>query len=128
MCALYEPVELSLGTLPEKNDDVKTYQLQAPAEVKEVLVYAFVTTHGEGEFHRGYYEFSTNLKGKKFKQYLNVATGQGVNTVNSANMWFPVGEGKLSVKLVHSEGEKSVAAKSDPQKNWSEVFVIGQRS
>ena len=53
-------------------------------------------------------------------------TGQGVIAVNSANLWFPIGDGKLTVKLVHTEGKKSIA--SGELKDWSEVFVIGYRA
>ncbi|KAJ7391937.1 hypothetical protein OS493_016242 [Desmophyllum pertusum] len=133
MSAEYEPVTVSLGPLPECHDEEKTYDLKGNDKVssgaKEVLVYAFVTTHGEGEFQRGYYEISTAAKdGKKFTQYMNVATGQGVKAVNSANLWLPIGDGKLNVKLVHSEGKKSIACKTDEHKDWSEVFIIGYRA
>lgn len=123
-------MEVSLGTLPDLPDKVITYDLkeggQVPSTAKEVLVYVFVTTSGEGEFQRGYYEISTSNKGKHFTQFLNVAIGQGVVAVNSANLWFPVGEGKLTVKLVHPEdAKKSIAGTSG--EDWSGVFVIGQR-
>ena len=60
-----------------------------------MFVYVFVTTHREGSFQRGYYEISTNMLGRPdLKQYMNVATGQGLLAVNSANMWFPVGAGQ----------------------------------
>lgn len=93
MSAEYEPMEVSLGTLPDLPDKVITYDLkevgQVPSTAKEILVYVFVTTSGEGEFQRGYYEISTSNKGKQFTQFLNVAIGQGVAAVNSANLWFP---------------------------------------
>ena len=124
--ALYEPIQKSFGTLPERNGEEKTYKLELPVKANEVLIYSYVTAHGEGKFHRGYFEFSTSQGEKKFTQFLNMATGQGINTVNSANMWFPFGDGTLTIKLVHEEGDKSVAAVTD--KDWSEVFVIGYRS
>lgn len=124
--SFYEPIQLRFGTLPEKNGQEITYKLELPAKAREVLIYSYVTAHGEGKFHRGYFEFSTSQGEKKFSQFLNMATGQGINTVNSANMWFPVGDGTLTIKLVHEEGDKSVAAVTD--KDWSEVFVIGYRS
>lgn len=97
-----------------------------PSTAKEVLVYVFVTTSGEGEFQRGYYEISTSNKGKQFTQFLNVAVGQGIAAVNSANIWLPVGEGKLAVKLVHpDDAKKSIAGTSG--EDWSGVFVIGYR-
>ena len=73
-----EPMNVSLGVLPEFHEEVKSYDLkvggQVPGEAKEVFVYAFVTTSGEGGFQRGYYEISTRKDGKEFKQYMNVAT------------------------------------------------------
>lgn len=126
----YVPMKVSLGALPEYHEQVETYDLkvggQVPGEAKEVLVYAFVTTNGEGEFQRGYYEISTSIAGQDYTQYMNVATGQGVKAVNSANLWLPMGDGKLKVKLVHAEGKKSI--KSEEHKDWSEVFVIGYRA
>ena len=140
----YFPVVKTMGPLPEYPDQVFEYDLKVqggiPPQAKEVFVYMFVTTHDEGEFHRGYYEISTDKEasgGEKvhYAQYMNVATGQGIAAVNSANMWFPVtGDGLLTVKLIHAGGEKkSIAAKMVPGKkdvlnnNWSEVFVIGYR-
>ena len=124
-----------MGVLPEFPAQVKTYNLSVdggiPPEAKEVFVYAFVTTHaGDGEFQRGYYEMSTSLLAGvepiQYKQYMNVATGNGVTAVNSSNMWFPVADGQLTIKLIHpGDSKKSIAAK---QKDWSEVFVIGYRS
>ncbi|XP_078376979.1 uncharacterized protein LOC144660250 [Oculina patagonica] len=125
----YEPMKVSLGTLPEFHEEMKSYDLkvggQVPAEAKKVFVYTFVTTNGEGDFQRGYYEISTSKGGKQYTQYMNVATGQGVKAVNSANMWLPMGDGKLTVKLVHAEGKKSIA--SGEHKDWSELFVIGYK-
>lgn len=129
--AIYVPAKTSLGALPEFHDELKTYDLKLdgkiPADAREVLVYTFVTTRGEGDFQRGYYEISTCEGETSFTQYMNVATGQNVLAVNSANMWFPVGDGKLSVKLIHAEGEKSIAGKTETHKDWSEVFIIGYR-
>lgn len=126
----YVPMKVSLGALPEFHEQEQTYDLkcggQVPGEAKEVLVYTFVTTNGEGEFQRGYYEISTSIADKEYTQYMNVATGQGVKAVNSANLWLPMGDGKLKVKLVHAEGKKSI--KSEEHKDWSEVFVIGYRA
>ena len=136
--ALYTPLCKAMGSLPEFPEDEKVYNVRVdggvPVEAKEVFVYVFVTTHGEGEFQRGYYEMSTNLllEGKdvtppRFTQYMNVATGQGMMAVNSANMWFPVGAGQLTVKLVHpADSKKSIAGKTQ-DKDWSGVFVIGYR-
>ena len=130
MSAPYTPVNISLGVLPECHGEMKSYDLSAngqlPTGVKEILVYAFVTTRGEGDFQRGYYEIYTSHEGKEYKQYMNVATGQGVKAVNSANLWIPFAGGTLYIKLVHSEGKESIAHKtSEDQKDWSEVFIIG---
>ena len=140
--AEYIPVVRSMGVLPEFPEQVVTYDLKVdggiPGEAKEVFVYLFVTTHGEGEFQRGYYEISTSkqvgAEKVQYAQYLNVATGQGIAAVNSANMWFPVtGDGLLTVKLIHAGGEKKsiaakmVSGKKEVLKDWSEVFVIGYR-
>lgn len=130
MSAEYEPMNVLLGTLPEFPDKVESYDLkvggQVPSTAKEVLVYVFVTTTGEGEFQRGYYEISTSKGGKQFTQFLNVAVGQGVAAVNSANLWLPVGDGKLAVKLTHpDDAKKSIASKGG--EDWSGVFVIGHR-
>ena len=125
----------SLGKLPEFDQQVCTYDLTSdggiPAEAKEFLVYTFITSIGEGDFQRGYYEIFTSDGGKDYKQYMNVATGQGVNIVNSANQWFPMtADHKLKVKLYHAESQKSknksIAGRL-ADKDWSDVFVVGYR-
>lgn len=137
----YIPVVKSLGVLPEYPDEVMKYDLTVaggiPPKAEEVFVYVFVTTHGEGNFERGYYDISTSKQGGpvKYAQYMNVATGQGISAVNSSNMWFPMpDDGFLTVQLIHSgDKKKSIAAKLASGKkdvlndNWSEVFVIGYR-
>ena len=55
---------------------------------------------------------------------MNLATGQGVMAVNSANLWFPVGDGKL--KLIHANDRKrSITEKREDDNEWSGVFIIG---
>ena len=55
---------------------------------------------------------------------MNVATGQGVMAVNPANLWFPVGDGKL--KLIHANDRKrSITEKREDDNEWSGVFIIG---
>ena len=69
----------------------------------------------------------------KCAQYMNMATGQGTMAVNSSNMWFPVADGVLTIKLIHAGDnykKKSVVAKMAPGKtdvlnDFGEVFVIG---
>ena len=124
----------SLGKLPGYHEIEITYSFdlpEIPAEAKEVLVYTFMTTIGEGPFERGYYEIFTSGGGKDFKQYMNVATGDGVNIVNSINAWFPVKDKReLKVKLYHPMSLKSkkkhIAGKLEPR-DWSDVYIIGYR-
>ena len=128
------PVTISLGQLPGSDDDKPTiYQLtKVPDGAKEVLIYTFMTSMGEGEFQRGYYELFTSGGGKDYKQYMNVATGDNVNIVNSLNAWFPFNkdEKQLKVRLYHPESlkrqKKHIAGKLQHQ-DWSEVFIIGYR-
>ena len=125
----------SLGKLPGYHEIEITYSFdlpEIPAEAKEVLVYTFMTTIGEGPFERGYYEIFTSGGGKDFKQYMNVATGDGVNIVNSINAWFPVKDKReLKVKLYHPMSLKSkkkhIAGELEPQE-WSDVYIIGYRT
>ena len=90
-----------------------------------------MTTIGNGSFQRGYYEIFTSGGGKDFKQYMNVATGDGINIVNSINAWFPVKDKReLKVKLYHPMSLKSkkkhIAGKLEPR-DWSDVYIIGYR-
>ena len=52
--AEYIPVGRSMGHLPEFPYQVISYDLfrsgGLPAEAKEVFVYSYITTHGDGEF------------------------------------------------------------------------------
>lgn len=130
----YVPVNISMGSLPEYDDELKSYDLlsegKVPAEAKEVLVYTFVTSHGDRkDFHRGYYEISTSEGEKNYPQFMNVAVGPKMMAVNSSNLWLPVGDGKLNVKLIHSEGKRQVVEGKAAEKlaDWSEVFVIGYK-
>ena len=124
----------SLGKLPGYHEIEITYSFdlpEIPAEAKEVLVYTFMTTIGNGSFQRGYYEIFTSGGGKDFKQYMNVATGDGINIVNSINAWFPVKDKReLKVKLYHPMSLKSkkkhIAGKLEPR-DWSDVYIIGYR-
>ena len=135
--AAYKPVEINLGHLPEFPGQEKTLEFSTsfPGGVKEILLYSFATTRAEGPFQRGYYEIYTKEGDNKYKQYLNIATGGNVAAVNSANMWFPAGEGKVTITLIHPQDKKvSVAHKEtgdsaqDPLRGkWSSVFVIGYR-
>ena len=132
----WKPVEVSLGKLPEFDQQMIAFYLgsggQVPDTAKEILIFTFITSIGEeGELERGYYEFSTSDGVNDYKQYMNVATGQGINIVNSANLWIPVtAERTLKVKLHHSTSQrskkKSIAGKC-AGKDWSEVFVTGYR-
>ncbi|CAH3043205.1 unnamed protein product [Pocillopora meandrina] len=125
----------SLGKLPGYHECEITYSFdlpEIPAEAKEVLVYTFMTTIGNGCFQRGYYEIFTSGGGKDFKQYMNVATGDGINIVNSINAWFPVKDKReLKVKLYHPTSLKSekkhIAGELEPR-DWSDVYIIGYRT
>ena len=127
------PVQYDLGTLPEFPGQSKTYDLtangQIPPNAQAVLVYVFVTTLGDGNFQRGYYDISTRQEETKYSQFMNVATGQGLMAVNSDNLWFPFGEGKLNATLIHpSDRKRSIAGKAaDEDNQWSGVFIIGYR-
>ena len=94
---------------------------KVPPEAKEVLVYTLIASIGEGDsVQRGYYAIYTSDGDKVFQRYMNVATGQGVNIVNSANLWVPVSPDKSSVvKLCHSiytkSGNNHIAGKLSSQ-------------
>ena len=38
---------------------------------------------------------------------MNLATGPGVTTVDSANLWFPMGDGKFKITLIHPPSKKT---------------------
>lgn len=130
MSVPWYPVEVNLGKLPAFDQEEKVYNLQVPADAKEVLIYTFITSLGEGDFQRGYYEIYTSDGDNVFKQYMNVATGQDVNIVNSANLWVPMPPDKvLRVKLYHPTSEKKhIAGKHAARQDWSDVFLIGYRT
>lgn len=133
MSVPWYPMEVYLGKLPAFDQEEQAYNLQVPANAKEVLIYTFITSIGEGDFQRGYYEIYTSDDNKVFKQYMNVATGQGVNIVNSANLWVPMPADKvLRVKLHHptspTSEKKHIAGKLAARQDWSDVFVIGFRT
>ena len=127
------PVQYDLGTLPEFPGQSETYDLtangQIPPNAQAVLVYVFVTTLGDGNFQRGYYDISTRQEETKYSRFMNVATGEGLMAVNSDNLWFPFGEGKLNATLIHpSDRKRSIAGKvADEDNEWSGVFIIGYR-
>ena len=135
--AAYVPVQIELGPLPEYDDEQKEYDLTGtgvPTEAKEILVYTFVTAKSvRGEFHRGYYEISTtDGVGTQYKQYMNVATGQWITVLNSANLWLPLGgDGKLTATLKCADcekGIKSIKGDTPVRGEWSNVFIIGYRA
>ena len=49
MSVPWTPVQVSLGGLPAFDQEEKVYKLQVPADAKEVLIYTFVTSIGEGD-------------------------------------------------------------------------------
>ena len=131
--AAYVPVEICLGALPEFHEEPKVYDLTGvPGGAKEMLVYTFVTVKGEEDnFQRGYYEISTADGSIQYTQYMNVAAGKDIVVLNSANLWLPMGEGKLKLKLVCADcakGKKSIKGATPKDKEWSNVFIIGYRA
>ena len=72
---------------PEFPGQSKTYDLtangQIPTNAQAVAGVRFVTTLGDGNFQRGYYDISTRQEETKYSQFLNVATGEGLMAVNS---------------------------------------------
>ena len=126
------PVEVDLGELPAFDQEQKVYKLEVPADATEVLIYTFITSIGEGNFQRAYYQIITSDGNKEFKQYMNVAIGQGVNIVNSANLWVPMPANKvLTVKLIYpksSTANKHIAGKLAESQDWSRVFIIRYRT
>ena len=46
--------------------------------------------------------------GDQYKKYMNVATGPWLTTIDSANLWFPMGDdGKLKITLIHPPSKKT---------------------
>ena len=132
--AAYIPVEIHLGELPEFHEQEIEYPLSGvPTEAKEILVYTFVTVKGSsGPFQRGYFVISTADGVNEYKQYMNVATGDGITVLNSANLWLPMGaDGKLTAKLICAEcgeeGNRSIKGDTPVSGEWSDVFIIGYR-
>ncbi len=127
----YTPVEILLGPLPEFHEEEKVYDITGIPADKEILVYAFVTIKGEkGPFQRGYYEISTTDGANEYKQYMNVATGEGIAVLNSANVWLPIGDGRLKLKLVCADckkGKKSIKGVAAEDGDWSSAFLIGYK-
>lgn len=134
------PVTVQIGKLPEtvtENPVVLSLDKAIPNGAEEVLIYTFITSKGEGDFHRYYYQIYTSQDGRDYNQYMNIATGQDMNVINSANLWFPVktSDRNLRVKLVDAEGQtgprksklKHIAGKLQEREDWSDVFVIGYR-
>ena len=55
-------------------------------------IHTFVTVKGASSpYQRGYYEISTTDGVNYYKQYMNVATGDGITVLNSASLWLPMG-------------------------------------
>ena len=134
------PVTVHIGKLPEtvtKEPVVLSLDNAVPRGAEEVLIYTFITSQGEGDFHRYYFKFYTHQDGREYNHYMNIATGQDMNVINSANMCFPVktSDWMLRVMLVDAEEQKGakkskpkhIAGKLQEREDWSDVFVIGYR-
>ena len=132
----YRPTELHLGKLPETDGEIVSLDVRAKlaelgvTNAKEFLIYTFVTTRDDSaKFQRGYYVMFTSENEDKYKKYMNVATGPGVTTIDSANLWFPIGDdGKLTITLSHA-GSKTRSIKCpDAGEQWSDVYLTGYRN
>ena len=132
----YHPTELHLGKLPETDGEIVSLDVRAKltelgvTNAKEFLIYTFVTTRDDSsKFQRGYYVMFTSENEDKYKKYMNVATGPGVTTIDSANLWFPIGDdGKLTITLSHA-GSKTRSIKCpDAGETWSDVYLTGYRN
>ena len=121
------PVTVQIGKLPETVTEepvVLSLDKAVPNGAEEVLIYTFITSKGEGDFHRYYYKIYTSQDGRDYSQYMNIATGQDMNVINSANLWFPMGDdGKVRATLICPEDEDSFPVK----KEWSDVFILGYK-
>ena len=149
--ASWVPETVSLGELPLSGEEVE-YKVSVTA--KQILVYAFVTLHGQesSPIQRGYYEIYTkDVKGTPYKMFMNVVFGgaAGDTAMNSGNFWLPYGDGfqpGLFVRLVGVEmktkkPQKSLAGKSfaeameeyckqrdsDQEAIYSQIFVTGRQ-
>ena len=132
----YHPVEaISLGKLPENDRQEVLLDVRAALEsigvttAKEFLIYTFVTTrHDSEKFERGYYEMYTSENDQQYKKYMNVATGPGITTIDSANLWFPMGDGKFKITLIHASSKKTSIKNPHAAEQWSDVFLTGYRN
>ena len=134
----YHPTELHLGKLPEtETKDGVSFDVRATlhkelgvTDAKEFLIYTFVTTRNDSQqFQRGYYVMSTKEKDDEYKKYMNVATGPGVTTIDSANLWFPMGDdGKLKITLTHAGCTMRSIKNPLAGEQWSDVFLTGYRN
>ena len=132
----YHPVEaISLGKLPENDRQEVLIDVGAALEkigvtrAKEFLIYTFVTTRDDSEqFQRGYYEMYTSKNDQQYKKYMNVATGPGIITIDSANLWFPMGDGNLKITLIHPPSKKKSIKNPLAAEQWSDVFLTGYRN
>ena len=137
---MYHPVEgIFLGNLPETHDDKDgalfnvrtTLEEIGVKDAKEFLIYTFVTTRDDSEqFQRGYYEiFTSEPSGNvQYKKFMNVATGPSVTTIDSDNLWFPMGDGNLIIKLIHPASKKRSIKNPYAGDEWSGVFLTGYRN
>ena len=134
------PVVVHIGKLPEtvtQEPVVLSLDNAVPNGAEEVLIYTFITSQGEGDFHRYYYKIYTSGDGRDYSQFMNIVSGQDMNVINSANLWFPIktSDRKLRVILVDAESQKGakkskikhIAGKLQEREDWSDVYVIGYR-
>ena len=132
----YHPIEAKwLGKLPENDRQEVFFDVGAALEkigvtsAKEFLIYTFVTTrHDSKQFQRGYYEMYTSENDQQYKKYMNVATGPGITTIDSANLWFPMGDGKFKITLIHPPSKKTSIKSPLAGEQWSDVYLTGYRN
>lgn len=142
--ATYFPLDaIWVGKLPEKASDTATmFDVKKKLaekciyNPKEIFIYTFITTRDDSDsFQRGYYEIyttqgenTTDSEALQFKQYMNVATGPGITTIDSANLWFPMGDdGMLKIKLTHPPSKLKSIKNPLAGDQWSDVFIIGYK-
>ena len=146
--AQYIPLDaIWLGKLPEtENTNPIEFNVKRVLEehgvnnATEFFIYLYITTRDDSErFRRGYFEiFTTRGENKATKQnpsplapymqYMNVATGPAITTIDSANLWFPMGvDGKLKIKLIHPTSKTKSIKCPLAGDQWSDVFLIGYR-
>ncbi|CAB4037418.1 Hypothetical predicted protein [Paramuricea clavata] len=110
----YTPIECYLGDLPDTSGSCCAKEYGLPGDVavtaKEILVYLWVTTKGDEQFHRYYYQIETSDGKHSYPQFMNVAATEDI-VLNSSNLWLPVFKDQRKVKVTLTDAEKSDKSK-----------------